>query len=117
MKHRQLRFTKGFRVSVGNGKSQGAVMVLGPGNTEGGPDNRHNGADQWLCVMEGTGAAVINGHKLPLKPGTLVLIEAGDTHSVRNTGRGLLKTVSIYLPPPTMGRERSFRRVAASGAR
>ncbi len=74
-------------------------MVLGPGNTEGGPDNRHVGADQWLCVMEGTGAAVINGHKLLLKPGTLILIEAGDTHAVRNTGRRLLKTVSIYLPP------------------
>ena len=28
MKHEQLKFTKGFRVSVGNKKSQGAVMVL-----------------------------------------------------------------------------------------
>jgi mannose-6-phosphate isomerase-like protein (cupin superfamily) len=99
MKHAQLKFTKGFRVSVGNKKSQGAVMVLGPGDTEGGSDNRHKGADQWLYVTEGTGAAVINGHKLPLKPGTLVLIEAGDTHEIRNTGRGTLKTVSIYLPP------------------
>ena len=74
-------------------------MVLGPGDTEGGSDNRHKGADQWLYVTEGTGAALINGYKLPLKPGTLVLIEAGDTHEIRNTGRGTLKTVSIYLPP------------------
>ena len=36
MKHEQLKFTKGFRVSVGNKKSQGAVMVLGPGDTEAG---------------------------------------------------------------------------------
>ena len=99
MKHEQLKFTKGFRVSVGNRKSQGAVMVLGPGDSEGGPDNRHRGADQWLMVTEGTGAAVVNGRKLALKPGTLVLIEAGDTHQIRNTGRGLLKTVSVYLPP------------------
>ena len=99
MKHEQLKFTKGFRVSVGNRRSQGAVMVLGPGGTEGGPDNHHRGADQWLLVTEGTGAAVISGHKLPLKAGTLMLIEAGDTHEIRNTGRGLLKTVSIYLPP------------------
>jgi hypothetical protein len=28
-----------------------------------------------------------------------VLIEAGDTHEMRNTGRGLLKTVNVYLPP------------------
>jgi mannose-6-phosphate isomerase-like protein (cupin superfamily) len=99
MKHEQLKFTKGFRVSVGNKKSQGAVMVLGPGDTEGGPDNRHRGADQWLVVIDGSGAAIINGHKLALKPGTLVLIETGDKHEIRNTGRGLLKTVSVYLPP------------------
>ena len=99
MKHAQLKFNKGFRVAVGNKKSQGAVMVLGPGETEGGSDNRHRGADQWLYVQEGTGAAVINGRKQPLKAGTLVLIEAGDTHEIRNTGRALLKTVNIYLPP------------------
>jgi len=99
VKHEQLQFRKGFRVSVGNKQSQGAVMVLGPGNCEGGPDNRHQGADQWLVVTEGTGAAVINGRKLPLKAGALVLIEAGDTHEIRNTGRGLLKTVSVYIPP------------------
>ena len=99
MKHEQLQFRKGFRVSVGNKQSQGAVMVLGPGACEGGPDNRHRGADQWVVVTEGTGVAIVNGHKLALKTGTLVLIEAGDTHEIRNTGRGLLKTVNVYLPP------------------
>lgn len=99
MKQEQLQFRKGFRVSVGNKKSQGAVMVLGPGDSEGGPDNRHRGADQWLFVSEGTGEAVINRRKVPLKAGTLVLIEAGDTHEIRNTGRDLLKTVNIYVPP------------------
>ena len=99
MKHEQLQFRKGFRVSVGNKRSQGAVMVLGPGDSEGGPDNRHRGADQWLLVVEGSGACVVNARKLPLKSGTLVLIEAEDTHEIHNTGRGLLKTISIYLPP------------------
>jgi mannose-6-phosphate isomerase-like protein (cupin superfamily) len=99
VKHEQLKFTKGFRVSIGNDRSQGAVMVLGPGDKEGGPENRHTGADQWLLVAEGWGAAIVNRKKLALKPGTLVLIEAGDTHEIRNTGRGLLKTISVYLPP------------------
>ena len=80
MKHDQLKFTKGFRVSVGNANSQAAVMVLGAGDTEGGPDNRHRGADRWLIVTEGTGAATVNGRKLELKTGTIVLIEAGDRH-------------------------------------
>ncbi len=74
-------------------------MVLGPGDTEGGSENRHRGADQWFFVVEGTGAAVINGRKISLRAGTLVLIEAGDTHEIRNTGRSLLKTMNIYLPP------------------
>jgi mannose-6-phosphate isomerase-like protein (cupin superfamily) len=50
-------------------------------------------------VVEGSGIAIINGHKTALKAGTIVLIEAGDRHEIRNTGRSLLKTVSVYVPP------------------
>jgi mannose-6-phosphate isomerase-like protein (cupin superfamily) len=82
-----------------NARSQAAVMVVAPGGKEGGPDNLHRGADQWLLVVEGTGLAVINGHKTSLRSGTIVLIEAGDRHEIRNTGRSLLKTVSVYVPP------------------
>ena len=99
MKHEQLQFRKGFRVSVGNKRSQGAVMVLGPGDSEGGPDNRHRGADQWLFVVAGTGVALIKGTRYPLKAGALLLIEHGDQHEIRNTGRSLLKTLNIYSPP------------------
>lgn len=74
-------------------------MVLAPGGTEGDANNRHRGADQWLMVTEGTGVAIINGHNIRLRSGSLVLIEAGDTHEIRNTGRGLLKTVNVYVPP------------------
>jgi mannose-6-phosphate isomerase-like protein (cupin superfamily) len=70
-----------------------------PGRLRGGPDNRHRGADQWLYVVVGTGMATVNHSKVPLKAGSLVLIEAGDTHKIENTGRSLLKTVSIYVPP------------------
>jgi mannose-6-phosphate isomerase-like protein (cupin superfamily) len=110
MKHAQLKFTPGFRVSICSKKSQGAVMMLAPGGSEGGSDNRHRGADQWLYVVEGTGAAVINGHKLRLRQGSLVLIEAGDAHEIKNTGRGLLKTVNIYLPPAYNGDGRELPR-------
>jgi len=99
MKSEQLSFRRGFRLSLANGKAQGAVMVLAPGASEGGPDNFHRGADQWLYVVEGTGAAIINGHRKGLKAGTLLLIEAGDRHEIRNTGRTALKTVNVYVPP------------------
>lgn len=94
-----MTFRPGFRVSIGNTRSQAAAMVLGPSGQEGGSHNRHAGADQWLLVIEGSGVAVINGHKVGLKAGKILLIEAGDRHELRNTGRGLLKTVSVYLPP------------------
>jgi mannose-6-phosphate isomerase-like protein (cupin superfamily) len=99
MKREQLRFGKGFRVGIGNARSQAAQMVLPPGASEGGKDNRHAGADQWLFVVSGTGSAVINGKRHPLRPGSIVLIERGDTHEIRNVGRTPLKTLNVYVPP------------------
>jgi mannose-6-phosphate isomerase-like protein (cupin superfamily) len=99
MKRDQIKFQKGFRLSVRNERSQAAVMVLAKGGVEGDATNRHRGADQWLFVVSGTGVAKINGRDADLRAGTMILIERGDTHEIRNTGRSLLKTVSIYVPP------------------
>ena len=74
-------------------------MTLGPGDCEGGADNRHRGADQWLFVESGTGLAIVNGSPIKLRAGSLVLIERGDRHEIRNTGRTPLKTLSVYVPP------------------
>ena len=51
MKRKNLQFESGFRVVLGNRISQAAEMVLPPGKTEGGQENRHRGADQWLYVV------------------------------------------------------------------
>ena len=99
MKRKTLRFGKGFRVALGNRRCQAAEMVIEPGKAEGGPGNRHRGADQWLFVVAGAGVAKIKGKRYPLKTGALVLIEHGDVHEIRNTGKGLLKTLNIYNPP------------------
>jgi mannose-6-phosphate isomerase-like protein (cupin superfamily) len=99
MKRKHLRFGEGFRVAVGNERSQAAEMVLGPGDSEGGSDNRHRGADQWLYVLSGTGTATVNGKRYPLRAGSLVLIERGDTHEIRNSGRTPLRTLNFYVPP------------------
>lgn len=99
MKRKFLRFGKGFRVALGNRRCQAAEMVIPPGDAEGGPGNRHRGADQWLFVVEGNGTAFVKGRRYPLRAGTLLLIEHGDEHEIRNTGRALLKTLNIYSPP------------------
>jgi mannose-6-phosphate isomerase-like protein (cupin superfamily) len=90
---------RGFHVALRNRRAQAATMVLAPGDSEGGPDNRHRGADQWLYVVEGGGTAVVNGRRVPLERGRLVLIERGDRHRITNTGRKLLKTLNLYVPP------------------
>ena len=74
-------------------------MVLAPGESEGGPDNRHRGSDQWLYVAAGTGVAVVGNKRYPLRGGTLLLIERGTTHEIRNTGRTPLRTLNVYVPP------------------
>jgi mannose-6-phosphate isomerase-like protein (cupin superfamily) len=99
MKHKLARFGKGFRILVGNQRSQAAQMTLPPGAAEGGPDNRHVGADQWLFVVAGKGEAKVNRRKYALEHGSLLLIERGDLHEIRNTGTTPLKTLSIYVPP------------------
>jgi mannose-6-phosphate isomerase-like protein (cupin superfamily) len=99
MKRKTLRFGKGFRIVLGNQRSQVAEMTLPPGETEGGPDNRHRGADQWLFVVAGTGAALVNGKRYALRAGSLMLIEHGDMHEIRNTGRSPLRTLNVYMPP------------------
>jgi mannose-6-phosphate isomerase-like protein (cupin superfamily) len=94
-----LRFGQGFKVIFGNRRVQAAQMVLSPGESEGGPENRHRGSDQWLFVISGVGVALIGGRRYALKSHTLVLIEHGERHEIRNTGRSLLKTLNIYSPP------------------
>ena len=99
MKRKTLRFGKGFNVVLGNERSQAAQMVLEPGKSEGDSSNRHGGADQWLFVVSGTGVATVNRRRYRLGPMSLVLIEHGDRHEIRNAGRGLLKTLNFYVPP------------------
>lgn len=104
MHSKALRFGEGFRVAFNVRKAQAAEMVLPPGGREGGPDNRHRGADQWLYVVEGAGVATVVTHdgqrrRIVLKPGRLLVIERGERHEVRNTGRTMLKTLNFYYPP------------------
>ena len=99
MKHKTLRFGEGFKVVLGNRRSQAAQMVLAPGKAEGDSENRHAGADQWLFVVSGVGVARINGKRYPLREGSLFLIEQGDKHEIRNVGRAPLTTLNFYVPP------------------
>lgn len=110
MKHKILSLQSDFEVAFAVRKVQAAEMALTPGSHTGGPDNRHRGADQWMYVVSGNGAAIVDGVRQPLQAGSLLVIERGETHEIRCTGDEPLRTVNFYSRLPTTMRGRNCRR-------
>ena len=100
MKHIRTAAAGGFFRVVGETpRSQAATMILGAGQTTGGDDNVHARADQWLYVVSGTGRATVQGRRVALAAGSLLLIEAGEPHEIANDGGEPLVTINVYAPP------------------
>lgn len=55
--------------------------------------------DQFFRVEEGTGEAVLDGVRTPLRGGFAVLVPAGTNHNIINTGGVPLKLYTLYAPP------------------
>ena len=92
------RYAPDWKVVATTKRSQGAIMVIEPGDKEGGPKNEHD-SDQWLFVVEGRGSATVGGEEVALAPGVLLLIEAHETHEVRADAGVQLRTLNVYAPP------------------
>ncbi len=88
-----------FDVVAGTPRSQAATLVLQPGTSTGGPENRHPDADQWLYVIRGSGSATVGGSDVSIGPGDLLLIEAGEPHEIRADEDERLVTINVYAPP------------------
>ena len=86
MRHKSLRFGKGFRVAFAVRKMQAAEMVLAPGDSEGDADNRHRGADQWLYVVSGKLGLEIGGEQSVLEPGDAAHFSAENPHRLTALG-------------------------------
>lgn len=99
MKHTHATFGRDFEVVLATDTAQAAVMTIAPGETVGGPDNRHPESDQWLSVVAGSGHATVEGTTVSLEAGDLLCIEAGEGHSITSDGDESLETLSLYAPP------------------
>ncbi len=55
--------------------------------------------DQFFRVEQGTGEAVLDGHRTLIKAGFAVVVPAGTRHNIINTGREPLKLYTVYSPP------------------
>jgi mannose-6-phosphate isomerase-like protein (cupin superfamily) len=55
--------------------------------------------DQFFRIEEGAGEAVLDGVRTPISAGFVVLVPAGTTHNIINTGSDPLKVYTLYAPP------------------
>jgi mannose-6-phosphate isomerase-like protein (cupin superfamily) len=55
--------------------------------------------DQFFRVEHGSGEAVLDGVRTPIKAGFAVIVPAGARHNIINTGTVPLKLYTLYAPP------------------
>lgn len=94
-----------FAVVTQTRSGQAAMMTLKPGESSDDElSNEHPHSEQWVFVVAGTATAHIGKTKrsrkeLRLAQGALLLIEKGEPHQLKNTGRKPLKLLNWYSPP------------------
>jgi oxalate decarboxylase/phosphoglucose isomerase-like protein (cupin superfamily) len=106
MKHQKTTAFRGeFDPVVATRGAQAAMMNLNRGSAcDDEPSNEHPRAEQWLYVISGMGTATVGRkrgalRRVRLGPGSLLIIERGELHQIRNTGRRPLRTINLYIPP------------------
>ena len=55
--------------------------------------------DQFFRVEEGSGEVVLDGVHTPIRDGFAVVVPAGTTHNIVNTGTVPMKLYTLYAPP------------------
>lgn len=72
------------------------VMALLP-NEEIGEEVHH--LDQFFRVEAGVGEALLDGVRSKISAGSAVIVPAGASHNIINTGTDALKLYTVYAPP------------------
>jgi mannose-6-phosphate isomerase-like protein (cupin superfamily) len=101
MKHLSTtRHKKLFTPLLQSTTVQAASMVLQPGQSSGEKvEDEHPHSEQWLFVVSGTGRAKFKKRSIPIKAGSLLLIERREPHLIVNSGDEPLVTINFYAPP------------------
>jgi mannose-6-phosphate isomerase-like protein (cupin superfamily) len=87
-----------FRQVIWTGeKTQLVLMAIPEGGEIGG--EVHEGHDQLLYFVAGTGRAVIGDTECDVADGDVSIVPSGTYHNFKNTGPGMLKLFTTYSPP------------------
>ncbi|WP_232663275.1 cupin domain-containing protein [Pseudonocardia sp. TRM90224] len=87
-----------FRRVLWTGEHTQLVIMTIPPDGEIG-DEVHEGIDQILTFVSGTGEARVGGETKPVEAGDLVVVPAGTQHNFVNTGPNPLVLYTVYGPP------------------
>jgi mannose-6-phosphate isomerase-like protein (cupin superfamily) len=85
------------KVLFTNKHSQVVLMSILPGEDIG--REVHEGVDQVLVFVKGSGQAVVGGETHDIGSGDMVAVPAGREHNFTNTGEEALKLFTVYSPP------------------
>ena len=77
--------------------SQLVIMTIPPDGEIG--EEVHEGLDQILTYVSGTGEAQVGGQKRKVQQGDLVVVPSGKKHNFINTGPNPLVLYTVYAPP------------------
>ena len=58
-----------------------------------------HGLDQFFRIEEGSGEALLDGVRTPIRPGFGVVVPAGTVHNIINSGDVPLRLFTLYAPP------------------
>ena len=69
-----------------------------PGVPARGP-HRHDGCEEVILILSGTGAFETGGGATPVGPGDVVVVSPGEPHRTRNTGPADLVSLCFFAVP------------------
>jgi mannose-6-phosphate isomerase-like protein (cupin superfamily) len=84
------------RVLFTTARCQLVVMALQPGEDIGA---ELHAIDQFFRIEAGQGELIVDGVRVPLQPGSAVIVPAGAWHDILNTGKEPMKLYTLYAPP------------------
>ncbi len=87
-----------FRRVVMTGEKMQVVLMSIPEGEDIGAET-HEGHDQVLIFVQGTGKAMIGDVETPVADGDLSFVPSGAHHNFINDGQGPLKLYTMYAPP------------------
>lgn len=87
-----------FRQVIWTGEQTQLVLMAIPEGGEIGAET-HEGHDQMLYFVAGSGLAKIGDTEYPVREGDVSIVPSGVFHNFKNTGKGMLKLFTTYSPP------------------